>query len=101
MNIREVRKKIKSVVNVKKITKAMELVSAIKMKKAQQVAFETQPYRKNLEKMIQKLIKDIDMDNIEESYIVIILFLSYYRANFLSLLNTFCFLKEFFGKFLQ
>ncbi|PIP63104.1 ATP synthase F1 subunit gamma [Candidatus Roizmanbacteria bacterium CG22_combo_CG10-13_8_21_14_all_35_9] len=54
MNIRTVRKKIKSVSNVKKITKAMELVSAIKMKKAQQKALESAPYRKSLERIIYK-----------------------------------------------
>lgn len=55
MNIRLVRKKIKTVSNVKKITKAMELVSAVKMKKSQQQALEGKPYRTYLEKMIQKL----------------------------------------------
>ncbi|QQR64369.1 F0F1 ATP synthase subunit gamma [Candidatus Roizmanbacteria bacterium] len=40
MNTKQVTKKIKSVSNVKKITKAMQLVSAVKMRKAQQVALE-------------------------------------------------------------
>ncbi len=60
MNIRQVRKKIKSVSNVKKITKAMQLVSAIKMKKSQQLAFEGKPYRENLEKIIMKLVSSLD-----------------------------------------
>ena len=38
MNFREVRKKIKTIGNVKKITNAMQMVSAVKMRKAQQVA---------------------------------------------------------------
>ena len=50
MNIRIVRKKIKSVDNVKKITKAMELVSAVKMKKFHQLAEESTPYQMFLEK---------------------------------------------------
>lgn len=61
MNIRQVRKKIKSISNVKKITKAMQLVSAVKMKKAQQYALEGKPYRENLEKIIKKMIDSLDM----------------------------------------
>ena len=61
MNIRQVRKKIKSISNVKKITKAMQLVSAIKMKKAQTAALEGKPYRENLEKIIKKLVDNLDV----------------------------------------
>jgi len=53
MNLRIVRKKIKSIANVKKITKAMQLVSAVKMKKSQQAALDGKPYRYNLERIIQ------------------------------------------------
>ncbi len=60
MNIRIVRKKIKSVSNVKKITKAMQLVSAIKMKKAQATAIESAPYRKHLENIIYKAVSTLD-----------------------------------------
>lgn len=56
MNLRLVRKKIKSVDNVKKITKAMELVSAVKMKKFNQLAEESTPYQEFLEKGIQNII---------------------------------------------
>ncbi len=55
MNIRQVRKKIKSVTNVKKITRAMQLVSAVKMKKFQQLALEAQPYQMALTGMIKKI----------------------------------------------
>jgi F-type H+-transporting ATPase subunit gamma len=60
MNIRIIRKKIKSVTNVKKITKAMQLVSAIKMKKAQQVAVDGRPYQMEIENIIQAVSKKID-----------------------------------------
>lgn len=56
MNLRIVRKKIKSVDNVKKITKAMELVSAVKMKKFNQLAEESTPYQKFLEKGIKNIV---------------------------------------------
>jgi len=60
MNIRTIRKKIKSVTNVKKITKAMQLVSAIKMKKAQQVAIEGRPYQTEIENIIRAVSPKID-----------------------------------------
>lgn len=60
MNLRQVRKKTKSVANVKKITRSMQLVSAIKMKKAQNAATEAMPYQSHLEDMIRKIIGKID-----------------------------------------
>tara|TARA_B100000900_G_scaffold413696_1_gene438301 strand:+ start:1968 stop:2843 length:876 start_codon:yes stop_codon:yes gene_type:complete len=43
-NLREIRRRIKSVKNTRQITKAMELVAASKMKKAQQAAISGRPY---------------------------------------------------------
>jgi len=60
MNIRQVRKKIKSVTNVRKITKAMQLVSAIKMKKAQAAAIEARPYQENIDQIIAKVSENLD-----------------------------------------
>ena len=60
MNLRIVRKKIKSVDNVKKITKAMELVSAVKMKKFQQLAEESAPYQLFLERGIKNIVINIE-----------------------------------------
>ncbi len=61
MNVRQVRRKIKSVTNVKKITKAMQLVSAVKMRKAQQLEVDGRSYRDNLSKIIQKVVPGIDL----------------------------------------
>ncbi|MDO8609959.1 MAG: ATP synthase F1 subunit gamma [bacterium] len=60
MNIREARKQIKSVGNVRKITKAMQMVSAIKMRKAQQAALDGRPYQEHLEIIINKIAGKID-----------------------------------------
>jgi F-type H+-transporting ATPase subunit gamma len=60
MNLRVVRKKIKSVKNVKKITKAMQMVSAVKMRKAQQLEFESRPYRDGLTELIAKIGGKVD-----------------------------------------
>ncbi len=43
-SIQNLKKRIKSVGNIKKITKAMELVAATKMRKAQEVALGSRPY---------------------------------------------------------
>lgn len=57
MNFREVRKKIKTIGNVKKITNAMQMVSAVKMRKAQQVALTGRPYRAVLSNMIARIVQ--------------------------------------------
>lgn len=51
-NTREIRRRIKSVKNTRQITKAMELVAASKMKKAQQMASAGQPYAAQLAEML-------------------------------------------------
>lgn len=38
------KKRLKSIKNIKQITKSMELISAIKMRKAQQIALDSRPY---------------------------------------------------------
>lgn len=60
MNLRQVRKKIKSVGNVKKITKAMQLVSAVKMKKSQAQAIEARPYRSKIESILYRVMSGVD-----------------------------------------
>lgn len=60
MNLRTVRKKIKSVKNVRKITKAMQLISAVKMKKAVQNEVEGRVYRDSLAELVQSLQGKVD-----------------------------------------
>lgn len=60
MNLRQTRKKIKSVTNVKKITNAMEMISAIKMKKAQAEALEGRPYDEEIKKIISKIMPKVE-----------------------------------------
>jgi F-type H+-transporting ATPase subunit gamma len=52
---REIRSKIKSVQNTQKITKAMEMVAASKMRKAQQRMDETRPYAQKMRGVIGHL----------------------------------------------
>ncbi|HEY9250390.1 MAG TPA: ATP synthase F1 subunit gamma [Rariglobus sp.] len=52
---RDIRRRIKSVKNTRQITKAMELVAASKMKKAQQLALAGRPYTQLLSSMLAAL----------------------------------------------
>ncbi len=52
---RDIRRRIKSVKNTRQITKAMELVAASKMKKAQQAALAGQPYAQLMASMMAAL----------------------------------------------
>src|SRR6186997_1395273 len=52
---RDIRRRIKSVKNTRQITKAMELVAASKMKKAQQAALAGRPYAILMAEMLAAL----------------------------------------------
>jgi len=53
--IREVKKRIKSIENTKKVTHAMELVATTKMRKAQLAALAGRPYSTSLEEIIAEV----------------------------------------------
>ena len=57
---RDIRRRIKSVKNTRQITKAMELVAASKMKKAQQVALAGRPYTILLTDVLASLANKLD-----------------------------------------
>jgi F-type H+-transporting ATPase subunit gamma len=54
-NTRDIRRRIKSVKNTSQITKAMQMVAAAKMRKAQQRAVHGRPYAEELAKMLAAL----------------------------------------------
>lgn len=60
MNFRQVRKKIKTVSNVKQITKAMQMVASVKMRKSQEAAIEGKPYRQILDSVVKRLLATTD-----------------------------------------
>lgn len=60
-NTREIRRRIKSIKNTKKITKAMELVSASKMRKAVNQVLLTRSYAQVAWETIQTLSKKVDV----------------------------------------
>ena len=57
---RDIRRRIKSVKNTRQITKAMELVAASKMKKAQQAALAGRPYAELMAHMLAALAARVD-----------------------------------------
>ncbi|MDD3178901.1 MAG: ATP synthase F1 subunit gamma [Opitutaceae bacterium] len=57
---RDIRRRIKSVKNTRQITKAMELVAASKMKKAQQAALAGRPYAELMTDMLAALADRVD-----------------------------------------
>lgn len=61
-NLRDIRRRIKSVKNTSQITKAMELVAAAKMKKAQDQAVAGREYADSLNKVLTNLKDNADED---------------------------------------
>src|SRR3990167_6187560 len=53
--IREISKRIKSISNTRKVTHAMELVAAVKMRKSQLAALSTRPYSLALDQIISEV----------------------------------------------
>jgi F-type H+-transporting ATPase subunit gamma len=58
--LKEVRERIKSVSSTQQITKAMKMVSAAKLRKAQQAITEMRPYANRLDKMLKNILSNMD-----------------------------------------
>lgn len=58
--IKEIRNRIRSIKNTAKITKAMELISAAKMKRAQDSATSGKPYSNLINQVLRSLVLKID-----------------------------------------
>jgi F-type H+-transporting ATPase subunit gamma len=61
-NLKDIRDRIKSVKSIQKVTKAMKMVAAAKMRRAQERMEESRPYSNSLVEVIQHLLPDIDRD---------------------------------------
>ncbi len=59
-NIRQVKRRINSAQNISKITGAMEMVAASKMKKAQDQALKARPFSLALVNSLKKIVRTID-----------------------------------------
>ncbi|MDG5766516.1 ATP synthase F1 subunit gamma [Balneolales bacterium ANBcel1] len=62
-NLRDIRDRISSVKNTQQITRAMKMVAAARLRKAQERMTDARPYTYSLQKMVQKLVQKSDTDN--------------------------------------
>lgn len=60
--LKEVRERIKSVQSTQQITKAMKMVSASKLRRAQQAITEMRPYANRLDKMMKNIVSNLEGD---------------------------------------
>lgn len=60
--LKEVRERIKSVINTQQITKAMKMVSAAKLRKAQNAIVQVRPYANRLNRMLSNILSNLDGD---------------------------------------
>ena len=61
-NLKDIRDRIKSVKSIQKVTKAMKMVAAAKMRKAQDRMEQARPYTNSLSEIIEHLMPDVDRD---------------------------------------
>jgi F-type H+-transporting ATPase subunit gamma len=61
-SLKEVRDRIKSVQSTQQITKAMKMVSAAKLRKAQQAITQMRPYANKLDSMLVNILSNLDGD---------------------------------------
>ena len=60
--LKEVRDRIQSVKNTQQITKAMKMVSASKLRRAQQAIVDLRPYSERLDLILRNVISNLDGD---------------------------------------
>lgn len=58
--LKEVRERIKSVINTQQITKAMKMVSAAKLRKAQNAIVQVRPYADRLNRLLSNILSNLD-----------------------------------------
>ncbi len=56
-NLRDIRNRIESIQNTQQITKAMKMVAAAKLRKAQNRIIETRPYASKMQEIVARLVK--------------------------------------------
>ena len=59
-NLKNIRSQIKSVTSIQKVTKAMKMVAAAKLRKSQENMEKSRPYSERIKNLIASLINDVD-----------------------------------------
>lgn len=62
-NLRDIRNRISSIKNTQQITKAMKMVAAAKLRKAQQRMTATRPYARKMQSVVERLVSVTDAEN--------------------------------------
>jgi F-type H+-transporting ATPase subunit gamma len=60
-NVLDLRRRIRSVKNTRQITKAMKMVSAAKLRRAQERALAARPYAKMITSVLESLVRRVDL----------------------------------------
>jgi F-type H+-transporting ATPase subunit gamma len=60
--LKEVRNRIKSIINTQQITKAMKMVSAAKLRRAQDHIIQMRPYAQKLQELLSNIVSNSDGD---------------------------------------
>jgi len=68
-NLKEIRTRINSVRSTRKITNAMKMVAASKLKKAQDAVINLRPYHDKLHEILVDLVRSIENEGISSSYL--------------------------------
>jgi F-type H+-transporting ATPase subunit gamma len=69
-NVLDLRRRIRSVKNTRQITKAMKMVSAAKLRRAQERALQARPYAQMLTNVLESLVRRTDLYNEETGEIM-------------------------------
>lgn len=69
-NVLDLRRRIRSVKNTRQITKAMKMVSAAKLRRAQERAMQARPYAQMLTNVLESLVRRTDLYNNETGEIM-------------------------------
>ncbi len=64
-NLKEIRTRIASVITTRQITSAMKMVSAAKLRKAQDAIIQMRPYANKLQQILSNLASNIQSDEVE------------------------------------
>jgi F-type H+-transporting ATPase subunit gamma len=63
-NLRDIRNRIESIKNTQQITRAMKMVAAAKLRKAQDRIIETRPYASKMKQVVARLVKNSGKDDV-------------------------------------
>jgi F-type H+-transporting ATPase subunit gamma len=68
-SLKEIRSRINSVRSTRKITSAMKMVAAAKLKKAQDAVLYLRPYQEKQQEILVDLLKSLDGEEVESKYV--------------------------------